>query len=629
MAKSVLCLLPSESMTEEERYYYVEMYPHIDFETVDAFRPLDIIPQKLQSGIEIIIGRGRTAANIRKAFPNVHVVEIPITAYDVIRSINTADYHGKTIAVITNKANIIGIDLIAQLYPMRILNYLLTPLKDTRKVILDAFSKGADLVMGGSITRVIARSLDLPNVTFLLGPESMQQVLNEVSQVQSTIEIEVGRQGFINNLMDNLMEGVVAVDDKKRITTINAVGKRILGLTDRNVLGEPIQTLGDIFSQRAEEEQEALVTIHGNSVMLNRIPVQYKQRSLGTIFTLHESQKIEKMENIIRTEAYAKGHVVRYRFSDIIGESQAIKRSIKEGQSYAQTNSNILITGESGSGKEIFAQGIHHASSRRDKPFVAINCAALPNELLQSELFGYVEGAFTGASRKGNTGLFEIAHNGTLFLDEISEMDFVNQGNLLRVVQERYVVRLGSHKPIPIDTRIIAATNKNLYKLVQEGKFREDLYYRLNVLALEVPPLRSRKKDVVPLMLYFLKHFPSLCRGRFTFSEQARALLENHAWPGNVRELSNVAERIAATTKSPEITYEQMRRALQHPSLVLEESPLDYKQARRNKKRNQAEDIRQAIMECDGNLSEAARKLGINRTTLWRRMKRAGENFTG
>ena len=216
------------------------------------------------------------------------------------------------------------------------------------------------------------------------------------------------------------------------------------------------------------------------------------RKSSARFFILTEFREIEKLEAAVKHEYRTKGYTARYTFEDIAGTSEAIRESRRLAKQFSKYDSNVLIAGETGTGKEVFAQSIHNASLRKDEPFVAVNCGAIPVNLLESELFGYVDGAFTGASRKGKKGLMEIANHGTLFLDEISEMDFNGQVQLLRVLEERVIRRVGDDKEIPIDIRVIAASNKNLLELIEQGKFREDLYYRLNVLTLYIPPLRDR-----------------------------------------------------------------------------------------------------------------------------------------
>jgi transcriptional regulator with PAS, ATPase and Fis domain len=328
------------------------------------------------------------------------------------------------------------------------------------------------------------------------------------------------------------------------------------------------------------------------------------------------------MESVIRNQIYAKKHIAHYNFKDIIGSSKAIIDTISIAKNYAKTESSILICGETGTGKELFAQSIHNESSRKNDAFVAINCGALPDNLLESELFGYVEGAFTGANKKGKAGVFEIAHGGTIFLDEISEMDYKNQASLLRVIQEKYVVRLGSHDIIPVDVRIIAATNRNLKKLVEENKFRADLYYRLNVLNLILPPLRVRKGDILTLMKLFLNTGQPIFKDKYVAHEEAVQFLNNYSWPGNVRELINITERIIATSTSPVITKEFLQSIIDPEHMSISEDTISLNDTYSIKEQIQIDEIIEALKNSNGNLTKAATLLGINRSTLWRRMNK-------
>lgn len=233
----------------------------------------------------------------------------------------------------------------------------------------------------------------------------------------------------------------------------------------------------------------------------------------------------------------------RYTFDDIIGESQAINKTKSMAEFVAEGISSILIYGETGTGKELFAQSIHNASNRRNKPFVALNCGAIPASLIESNLFGYEEGAFTGAKKGGSPGVFEQANEGTIFLDEISEMEFSLQTKLLRVLQEREIVRIGGYKPLKVDVRVIASTNKDLKELIAEGKFRQDLYYRLNVVQIKIPGLRERQGDIPLLARYYVNKY-NQSFGKFieNIAREAEKVLEDYTWPGNVRELQNCIE---------------------------------------------------------------------------------------
>ncbi len=329
-----------------------------------------------------------------------------------------------------------------------------------------------------------------------------------------------------------------------------------------------------------------------------------------------EQEKL-RTENILLREEWSR----RYGFPRIIGESDAIKRAVSETQRVAQTEATVLLLGESGTGKELFARAVHHLSARRDKPFVAINCAAIPETLIENELFGHERGAFTGASDK-RVGKFELASGGTVFLDEIGELPLPVQGKLLRVIEEKVVDRIGGRAPVPVDVRVVAATNRDLKAAVENGDFRGDLFFRLAVFVLEIPPLRERDDDVILLAKHFAAQLGKDLRGReTTLSESAVTALNTHRWPGNVRELENAIER--ACILSDTMTIEPQ-------DLGLAASPQDHSDmlrsfdlsgtladaAQRALRIVERQKIRASLEANKGNKMQTAEQLGVSYKTL-------------
>lgn len=628
MGTDTVFFIPMGSLSEEDRAYYVNRYPDIAFASVNPIYPVGEISEKLHGNVNIAAGRGNTVTTIKNHFPQLLTAEIPITAYDVVRSIDKAGCRGRTVAVVTNNANIIGLDMIASLLNVRLLAYLLTPFDRLSRTIRRAIDEGAEAVLGGGVTCRVAREMHVPAQMLHLGPESMQQTIAEVRRLRDNLKVEAARQGFIARLMDNIAAGVIAVDPHNRISELNSVMEQFLRCDKSEYLGLDISALiPDIAGHPPHAELEIPSSIGNRPVLLNRTPVIHQGRAYGSVITVHEHKRVERMETALRREAQAKPHVARYRFSDIVGKTPSISRAIEEGKSFARTDYNILISGESGTGKEIFAQSIHNESARKNEAFVAVNCAALPSELLQSELFGYVEGAFTNAQRQGKAGRFEVAHKGTIFLDEVAEMALAQQAALLRVIQERYIVRLGSNAPIPVDVRIVAATNRDLKEEVEAGRFRKDLYYRLNVLNLEIPPLRLRKNDIATMFRYFVGMRQSRFRSQLSIEAGVFDVLQQYDWPGNVRELQNICDRVTAIAVSPLINREVIHRAL-YPQGARTRSASAREGTKvlplNSKKKQQTKEILDALERSGENMGAAAALLGIDRSTLWRRMKRNG-----
>lgn len=304
----------------------------------------------------------------------------------------------------------------------------------------------------------------------------------------------------------------------------------------------------------------------------------------------------------------------RYNFKGIIAKSTRMKKIIELIKTIAPTNATVLITGETGTGKEVIARAIHHLSQRRSKPFIATSCAALPESLLESELFGYEKGSFTGATER-KIGKFEAAHKGTFFLDEIGEINANTQIHLLRALEEKKITRIGSHAEIPVDVRFITATNRELRAMVKQGEFREDLYYRLKVVAINLPPLRERREDIIPLADFFLKKYSAeYNKDLLDLSPEVMEFMLNYSWPGNVRELENLIEHGIILSLDNTINMSELPQDIIQPSLnagqTIEEITKNH--------------IIKVLEQTDGNISEAARILGIQRMTLYNKLKKYG-----
>lgn len=348
----------------------------------------------------------------------------------------------------------------------------------------------------------------------------------------------------------NYQNGVISFLQNGTITDYNPMAESVLGLKGKTIIGEDILKL---FPQPSIQEaiknmrplQKKQIKINGEDILVKITTGEANAAGLCYI-TLERVHVSESKSTNSNKPAIGRGYVAKYYFNDILTNNEYMKKVIKIADMNARTDSSILITGESGTGKELFAQAIHNASDREANPFVAINCAAVPENLLESELFGYEEGAFTGARRGGKMGLFELAHSGTLFLDEIGEMPIHLQARLLRVLQEKEIVRIGGDRVISVDVRIISATNRNIADQIKENKFRLDLYYRLNVIPLKIPALRDRKEDIPLLAAGFMKQL----HADFQISDKAMKRLQQHHWEGNIRELRNYIEYFRNLNKS-------------------------------------------------------------------------------
>jgi transcriptional regulator with PAS, ATPase and Fis domain len=443
--------------------------------------------------------------------------------------------------------------------------------------------------------------------------------------VQAAAEA-VGRQMVLQALLTEqsavlevLNEGLVVLDERGAIKALNRYARQLFHVGEE-LLGQPFQQLGrsELSDERLRQISEPLrdldctFQLQDGSALACLVSVCAMEQG-GLIITLRENRRTREIaRRIIGTQA-------RYTFDTILGTSRTLQEALHLGRVASRSDATTLILGESGTGKELFAQAIHNASERHNGPFVAVNCGAIPRDLVQSELFGHVEGAFSGSARGGAAGKFELADGGTLFLDEIGDMAFDAQVSLLRVLQEGEVTRVGARKSQGVNVRIIAATHRNLGQAVADGAFREDLYYRLNVLSLSVPPLRMRREDIGALARHFLTRCArSLRKPVQDIAPAALECLLAHGWPGNVRELENAIERAVNVASGEWLQPQdlQLERAVGTHSVV-PDTPRDL-----NGHQRQA--IEAALRETGGNIRLAAQQLKVSRGGLYVKMGRLG-----
>jgi transcriptional regulator with PAS, ATPase and Fis domain len=367
---------------------------------------------------------------------------------------------------------------------------------------------------------------------------------------------------MVLRVVDSVDDGILAYDGAGRVALINRIAAGLLGGLDvgADLLAETRRRDRGLHAfLKAEGQESHILQRDDASWLVGRLPGAGDRPNLLTFKNIRERIN---MENRLRSELKKQGYRAKYSFADLVHRSQVMADLIARGRKLAESESSLLLHGESGTGKELFASAVHNASPRRNGPFLAVNFSALPDELIESELFGYEEGAFTGAKRGGKVGLFELANQGTLFLDEIGDVSPKIQSRLLRVLQEKEVLKVGGSKNIPVDVRVLAATNKDLAAMVKAGTFREDLYYRLKKLYLNIPPLRARREDILPLF----HHFLARKRGAgLELGEDARALLCAYDWPGNVRELESNVEYILAVCEGGRIDRSALSEDLLRP----------------------------------------------------------------
>lgn len=615
----IACILPDPALTEQAWLVFQEQNQEIRLEVALMEEAVLVVEGLSKEGYEVIISRGRTASMIKEAHPDISVVEMPFTVLDILQTIEKAKFHGHDIAVVAFAPMILGLEHLGSMLSAAIRFFPLENESQVGEKIQEAIAENVDIIVGGAITGKATKKYGFPFALIENSPESMRHAAVEAKNIAFARQQEKAKGNLFKAVLDYAYDGVISINAEGQIAIFNPVAERITQLPSSEAVGRNIQEVWPELEMNkvmrsCKEDLGQLLNINNEQVVCNKVPICVHNELVGAIINFQDVTKLQQTEAKVRRRLFDTGHVATHSFDDIIGKSHPIQKSISLAKNFARTDSAILIQGETGTGKEVFAQSIHNGSSRSIGPFVALNCAALPAQILESELFGYVGGAFTGAHQKGKAGLFEIAHGGTLFLDEIAEMEYATQGKLLRVLQEKKVMRLGSDRVTPVDVRIIAATNKRLKVLVNENKFRADLYYRLNVLRLRLYPLRERREDIIHLAQFFLNSHSSKMNSRIVFNKKALDELTRYSWPGNIRELQNIIERILATLEGSKINHETVQQHLED----LYENELHSQIIQ-----GEMDEIREALLMTRGNHTEASKILGMSRSTLWRKLKKS------
>lgn len=453
-----------------------------------------------------------------------------------------------------------------------------------------------------------------------------------------------GYRYIFKRLMDISDDGFVVIDKDGKITDINDKYCAFLKTSKEEAVGKDVKSIisGSNLPTLLEnhESEEGLVIKIGEDmgftedalVIVNRSGVFDEDGSdIGAIaqvkFRLQTMDSAQKLMQKYSELEYYRDEYLKSTggyFEEALGSSEVFKEVKMQGLKAARTSFPVLITGETGTGKEVFANAIHNAGDRRDKPMVSINCAAIPGDLLESELFGYEEGSFTGAKKGGKKGKIELANEGTLFLDEIGDMPLSMQAKLLRVLQEKEIEKIGGYKTIPVDIRILAATRKNLEEMIEKGEFREDLYYRLNVINIEMPPLRKRKDDIPELALHFLDKLNREYKTNITLSNEVLECFGRYSWPGNIRELDNVIKSAYASCDSFHIRLIDLPSKMVAAKKVTESGEEDAKKLAGLMDEYEKNVITEELRRCNWNCKKAAEELGIHKSLLYKKIAKHG-----
>lgn len=578
--------------------------------------------KKLEAeGYRVLIARGGHAQCLRSSGLGVPVVSIPFTGNNITSILLQATHTWGEFAVVGNSTLVQMARELEHAMKAHIHYSAISRWSDFETQIINIKNSGVKAVVGGYDACRFAKKHGLHTYCITTNQYEISTAITDAKNLLAALDRDKRWSDLFRSVLDTVHEGVVIVDSNYKITHLNRLAKKFLS---DFVIGTKVHD--PLYIDRINRAlkggciYDELTEADDYKYTCTTIPVKTGEEITEVVFVLQEVEYVQKIEQKVRQKVFKKGLFASKSFSDILGNSPVTLETIQTAKRYALVNSTVLITGESGTGKEIFAQSIHNFSLRHNEAFVAVNCATIPPNLLESELFGYVEGAFTGAKHGGKTGLFELAHNGTIFLDEIGEMPLNMQARLLRVLEERQIMRVGDDQVIPINIRVIAATNKDLLKMAEEEKFRSDLYYRLNVLPLKLQPLRERKEDLYALIDHFIKKYADEhSRNPFQFTEAGMEAMMQYSWRGNTRELKNVIERLVVTNASGIVDVAEVSEALGISIQVPPKAPRESDSSLLSD--NEVNVIRKVMEEVGGNKTEAAKRLGISRPTLHRKLK--------
>lgn len=588
----------------------------------------------LDEGVEVILGGGGTGSLLAQTLGQP-IVKIARTHADIVRALIKAKNYGSYIGLTSFATPTDGIEIFEELLSIKIRQIVFNTTEELINGISGAFDEGVKCIVGGGICKTIITSFGGTGIVDLPSKEVILQALREARAIASVRRREQEDVAQFRTILEMIKEGVIVIDKGGKVKIFNQMAADIFGIELKERLGEPLPNVIDGTGllnvlKTGLPEIDIIRRVGDVDIVINTIPIVISGEILGVVATFKEAARIQNIDRKLKEKLYIKGFVAKHTIDHVKGESMVMKQLINRTRKYATTDATILIQGETGTGKEIFAQSMHNLSDRKEKPFVAINCSALPESLLESELFGYEEGAFTGAKKGGKIGLFEMANGGTIFLDEIADIPPSLQVRLLRVLEEKEVMRVGGDRIVSVDVRIISSTYKDLREEVNLGKFRADLYFRLAVLKLDIPPLRKRPEDIPFIVQEILYKYG---RGTKRISDKMVDRMEGYNWPGNIRELDSLIKRYVVLLGNLEsddhLLYELIEElndsreiAAKKGSVIHGELQFDTPPKTLKERLEEYEKviIEETLKETQFNKRETAKRLGISANTLWRKL---------
>ena len=629
---------------------------HFEISTEGLDQAIPVGRRMEAQGIEVVLSRKGTAHLLREKL-SIPVISIPLSTLGLLYSLKEAMRVGRKILLPCFRNVEDGLDGVQELFDIEMTLGVYTDSSSLKALVLQAKTQGCQVVVGGGIAVGFARQYGLVGLEIKTSEDEILTSLESARSVVLTNRREKEKTERYRCILELVEEGIITFDTKGTITVVNRQAREYLGRERADLEGQSIQRFlpQTPVAELLEKQKgiyEDLQKVDGKMYLFNHVPVIIDDEMVGGVTTFINTKALVNTEQRIRKK-FKGGMKAKYFLSDLKFCSRNMRHTVEKAIRFAKTDGTILITGATGTGKEILAQGIHNESKRSRQAFVSINCAALPEQLLESELFGYEEGAFTGSKKGGKPGLFEMAHGGTILLDEVSATSETVQSHLLRVVEEREVMRIGGSRLIPIDVRILANSNLDLVEAAMRGDFREDLFFRLHVLPIQIPSLRERREDIDLLTKAFIAQISKAYKlSDISLHSEVEMLLKNYSWPGNVRQLLHFVEQLVLISNgvySDEVFYDLYQELIRfgvkgsgaisqptggngsfsQPVVPAEQTihgsePDGRTLLKRYSKSEEKVMVQRALEENRYNRGKTAQQLGISRATLWKRMKAWG-----
>ena len=583
--------------------------------------------------VSAILARGGTYRDFSRLGGEIPLLEMRLSMLDILDTLRSAEETGSYQQFYLLLSENIGFD------ETLCRRFIKTPVTYCPFDSVVALEKqineipGDGLVVGSGFVSELSKSRNIPFLNIEMKADMLRFYYEQARNVAGQIRREQDYLAQLQATLAQIEEGIIVLNESGRIKNANQRGALLLGVGTKALDGMSILDLfpefpfSDLLGREISEPKDHLVQVGGVGLNLSIVSYVAYHSERYYLLTMRTVQDIQKREYDIRFKLAHKGLTAQHTFTDIRTQDSAMRRTIRQAEQIADKSGPVLLIGESGTGKELFAQSIHNKSDRKNGPFVAVNCAALNESLLESELFGYVGGAFTGARKDGKAGLFELAHQGTIFLDEINSMPLGLQSKILRVLEERKVMRLGSDYVIPLDVRLVSAANQDLLEQVRAGSFRLDLYYRLNTFCIRIPPLRQRKADIELLFRMYVNQHQRTSSPTAVVTQDFLNLLQAHDWPGNVRELRNTALRFVAfggDNSTGEILLRDDAGFTSKP-LTDAQGHIDLRELSHTVEQL----VIQSLLDSGMGKGDVARILGISRQALYQKLNRSVRPIDG